>query len=67
MCEEKGNGRNSVGCMGECFGLTSGRRSRGLCPVTRRGNEPGRNHSWFLSPQNEGEFRCLVLQLGYLS
>lgn len=63
MCEEKGDGRNSVGCMGECSGVTLGRISRGLCPVTDREGEPGRNHSWFLSPQNEGEFRYLSLQL----
>lgn len=60
MCEKKGDGRNSVGCMGECSGVTLGRISRGLCPVTNRESEPGRNHSWFLSPQNEG---CLSLQL----
>lgn len=38
----------------------------GLCPVTSRKSEPRRSHSWFLSPQNGGEFRCcLSLQLSY--
>jgi len=63
MCEEKGDSMNSVGCMAECPGVTWGRKPRGLCPVTNREGESGRNHSWFLSPQNKGEFRHLSLQL----
>lgn len=63
MCEEKRDGRNSVVCRDECFGVTLGRTSRGLWSVTNRESEPERNHSWFPSPQNEGEFRCLSLQL----